>query len=151
AADLYAPSGGNARLSCHDLAPVVRRASVYVLNPSNTSTDFAALGRELPSVAGEGAASFSFPRAGRITELAADTEYGVPLSLPVINGPGGDVLSDFGASNELGIGAGISPFTTFSVDFASFYTDPPVTFIDETQAVLLVLEVERRVSADSAF
>ncbi|WP_437972807.1 hypothetical protein WMF11_27230 [Sorangium sp. So ce295] len=151
AADLYAFSGGNARLSCHDVAPVVRRASVYMLNPVNTSIDFTALGRELPAVAGAGAARFSFPRVGGVLELTADTEAGVPLSLPVINGPGGDVLSDFGASNELGAGAGISPFTTFSVDFTSFYTDPPATFIDETLAVLLVLEVERRVNTGLSF
>jgi hypothetical protein len=150
-ADLYAASGGNARLSCHDLAPVVRRASVYLVNPSNTSTDFAALGRELPAVAGDGGARFTFPRAGGVVELTADTEDGVALSLPVINGPGGDVLTDFGVSPELGAGAGIAPFSTFAVDFTSFFTDPPLGFIDESLAVLLVLEVDRRVSTDSSF
>jgi hypothetical protein len=148
--DLYAASGGNARLSCHDLAPVVRRASVYALNPANTSTNFQALGRELPAIAGSSGASFAFPRVGSVVQLTADTPAGVPLSLPVINGPGGDVLANFGVSNDLGAGAGISPFSTFNVDFTSFFTDEPLDFIDDTVAVLLVVEVERSVSTDSA-
>jgi hypothetical protein len=149
--DLYAASGGNARLSCHDLAPVVRRASVYVLNPLNTSTNFQALGRELPAVAGDGGASFTFPRSGSVFQLTADTPDGVELSLPVINGPGGDVITNFGTSPDLGAGAGIAPFSTFDVDFTSFFTDPPLGFLDDSVAVLLVLEVERNVSTDSAF
>ncbi|MCU0682316.1 MAG: hypothetical protein MUF34_08695 [Polyangiaceae bacterium] len=151
-ADLYAPSGGNASLACGDLAPVVRRAAIYALNPVNTSVDFGAIGRELPAAGGAGDATFDFPRAGSVLTFAAEAPTGVQLSLPVINGPGGDVLSDFGVGNgELGAGAGISPFTTFDVDFGSFYSSLPLNFLDDTQAILLVLEVERRLSAEPAF
>lgn len=151
-ADLYAAGGGNASLACGDLAPVVRRASVYALNPYNTSVDFAALGRELPASAGAGDATFDFPRAGGVLGFAAEAPTGVQISLPVINGPGGDVLTDFGAgTGELGAGAGISPFTTFDVNFGSFYSSLPLDFLDGTQALLLVLEVERRLSPDAAF
>lgn len=151
AADLFALSDGNASLSCYAQAPVVRRASIYMLNPFNTSVDFTALGREVPAFAGVGGASFDFPIVGGVRSFFADDHAGVPMSLPIINGGGGDVITDFGASPELGPGAGISPFSTFSVDFGSFYTAPPLTFIGETLAVLLVVEVERRVGTNLTF
>ncbi|WP_437811134.1 hypothetical protein [Sorangium sp. So ce1078] len=151
ATDLYAPSGGNAQLACGDVAPVVRRAAVFMLNMIDQGIDFSTLGRELPTVAGQGAATFSFPRIGSVAELVADDEAGVPLSLPVINGNVVDVLPRFGTSSELGAGAGISPLTTFDIDFTSFYTSAPLGFIDETVAVLLVMDVERRVSAQNSF
>ncbi|WP_437778344.1 hypothetical protein [Sorangium sp. So ce1097] len=151
ATDLYAPSGGNAQLACGDVAPVVRRAAVFMLNTIDQGIDFSQLGRELPTDAGQGAATFSFPRIGSVAEFVADDEAGVPLSLPVINGNVVDVLPRFGTSSELGAGAGISPLTTFDIDFTSFYESEPYGFIDETVAVLLVMDVERRVSTQQSF
>lgn len=149
-ADLYALGGGNSQLSCQDLAPVVRRAAVYLLN-GTSSADLQAVGRELPAIAGEGGSRFTFPRVGGVVDFTADTTDGVPLALPVLNGFGGDVLTDFGTSTELGVGAGISPFARFAIDFSSFYTDLPLDFIDGTSVAILVLEVERQVSAQSSF
>jgi hypothetical protein len=150
-ADLYKAGGGNSQLACEDVAPVVRRASVYLVNPVHTSIDLAALGRELPAAAGAGDAPFVYPVVGKEINVSADEVGGVAMSLPVINGPGGDVLTDFGTSTELGAGAGISPFSTFTVNFNSFWSEPPKTFIGKTEAVLLVLEVERRVGTVPVF
>jgi hypothetical protein len=151
-ASLYSVSGGNAQLACADQMPVVRRSAVYLVNPIDTAVSLPSLGRELPAVAGRGGADFRFPRVGGTIELAADTAAGVPLTLPALNGSGGDVLPSFATNVDLlGTGAGISPFTAFTVDFGSFYSSLPYGFIDNTQAILLVMEVERRVDTSAAF
>jgi hypothetical protein len=151
-ASLYSVSGGNAQLACADQMPVVRRSAVYLVNPIDTAVSLPSLGRELPAIAGRGGADFRFPRVGGSIELAADTSEGVPLTLPALNGSGGDVLPSFATNVDLlGTGAGISPFTAFTVDFGSFYSSLPYGFIDNTQAILLVMEVERRVDTSAAF
>ena len=53
----------------------------------------------------------------------------------------------FGPSpNELGTAAGLSPFTAFRFDMTPFRTGAPKNAMAAASAVLLVFEVERRVS-----
>jgi hypothetical protein len=157
-ASLYKQNGGNSNLTCDEKAPVVRRAAIYLVNTTDTTVNLAALGRSLPAAAGRGGSPFRFPLVGGELHLTADTPNGVPLSLPALNGPGSsDALPQFGQSEALGVGAGISPFTTLTVRFGSFWdADPeaePHDFICKasapeqcnTQAVLLLLDVQRAV------
>jgi hypothetical protein len=88
-----------------------------------------------------------FPRVGNVLGLDADTTAGVPLSLPALNGNVTQVSDRFGPSTtDLGTGAGLSPFTTFRVDMTPFQTGTPKNALAAASAVLLVFEVERRVS-----
>jgi hypothetical protein len=74
------------------------------------------------------------------------------MSLPALNGDVTTVLSKFGPSpTELGVGAGISPFASFQLDMTPFLTGDPAAALSHTGAVLLVFEVERRVTTGTAY
>jgi hypothetical protein len=145
-ADLYATSAASL-FSCHDVAPVVRRAALY-LDTDGDSTDLALLGHEVHATAG-GAAEMRFPSLAQLLSFRTDTPAGVPLALPTLNGPVIEVLTRFGASSELGIGAGISPFTTFHLDMKAFDSGEPRRLLHLAQAAFLVFEVDRRVDTAS--
>ncbi len=147
--DLYSAGGTNADLSCHDVAPVIRRAGLFV--STTAAADIGDLGRELYTVGAAGGEALVFPSVGGNVELWADSASGVPLPLPADSGPSGDALVEFGASNELGAGAGMSPFTTFEVNMSSFFNAPPLNTITEADALILVMEVERRVTTSNVY
>jgi hypothetical protein len=150
--DLYVFGGDSAALACSltesDVAPVIRRAAVYLDTLSPPSNQ---LGIELGSRAA-GIHNVSFPLVGRVESLEPDDARGIPLSMPVIAGGASEVLDKFspaGASDPgLGAGAGLSPFTSFEIDMNSLGGANAQEAWNNTQALYLVFSVERNVSLD---
>jgi hypothetical protein len=149
-ADLYSLSGGASRLSCNEVAPIVRRVALYLDTAQRPSIDLAAIGMHVLGRAGTPSAAVTFPLAGQSLAIDVDDPAGIPMSLPALNGNTTTVLSKFGSSEALGTGAGISPFTAFRFDMTPFQTGEPKTALTNAGAVLLVLDVERRVSSQTA-
>src|SRR5207245_7116624 len=75
ASDLYSMAGGAARLSCHDLAPVVRRAALYLDTPGYPS-DLGAQNLEVFVGGGTPSAVVSFPTVGRVLSFSTDRASG---------------------------------------------------------------------------
>ena len=146
--DLYVFGGDSATLACSDVAPVIRRAAIYLDTLSSPSNQ---LGIELGSRAA-GIHNVSFPLVGRVESLEPDDARGIPLSLPVLAGEAREVLDKFspaGASDPgLGAGAGLSPFTSFEIDMSSMGAANAQEVWNNTQALYLVFHVERQVSLD---
>jgi len=143
--DLYSALGTGS-LDCGDVAPVIRRMAMYLETGAST-IDLRTTFLDLSGVAAMAGAPVVFPRIGDVLALDADKAAGVPLSLPTLNGNVNQVSDRFGASTpDLGTGAGLSPFTTFRVDMTPFQSGTPKAALAAASAVLLVFEVERRVS-----
>jgi hypothetical protein len=153
--DLYVFGGSQATLACSDiqsdLAPVVRRAAVYLDTASPPSNQ---LGIELPARAA-GTRDVTFPLVHHLTTLAPDDARGIPLSLPVLVGSASEALDKFspsgGPDQGLGAGAGLSPFTSFELDMTSLGSSNVQDVWNSTQALYLMFEVERNVSLDPAW
>jgi hypothetical protein len=146
-ADLYSAAGGASHFSCQDTAPVLRRAALY-LDTDGYPTDLSVLGHEVFGTAGAGAMDIIFPLVGRLLSLRSDSADGVPLALPTLNGSVVDIVPRFGSSSELGAGAGLSPFTTFTLNMSAFASGEPKNVLGAARAAFLVLEVERRISTN---
>jgi hypothetical protein len=143
--DLYSPLG-TGRLDCGDTAPVVRRMALY-LDTGTSAIDLRNNLLFVPGVAAVDGAPVLFPLVDKVLSIDAEQAAGVALSLPTINGGVLQVLDRFGPSTpELGTGAGLSPFTTFQIDMTAFQSGAPKTALALASAVLLVFEVERRLS-----
>jgi hypothetical protein len=150
--DLYVFGGARATLACSDiqseLAPVVRRVAVYLDTQAPPPNQ---LGIELPARAA-GTRDVTFPLVGHLMTLAPDDARGMPLSLPVLIGSAGEALDKFspsgGPDQGLGVGAGLSPFTSFELDMTSLGAANVQDIWNNTQALYLMFEVERNVSFD---
>jgi hypothetical protein len=127
------------------MAPVIRRVAMY-LDTGDSTIDLHSVLTEVEGTAASGSPVL-FPRVGDVLSLDADSPDGVALSLPVVNGNLVEVPDKFGPSpNELGAGAGLSPFTAFQFTMTPFRTGVPRDAMAAASAVLLVFEVERRLS-----
>lgn len=156
--DIYTTAGGASRLSCQDLAPVVRHIGLFFATGGNPAT-LGPAGVELSGVAAA-AAPVSFPLVGSVASFESTDPLGIPLSFPALNGDTFSVLGDpqsgpnFGVwPSDLGAGAGISPFTSFRIDMRAF--GPPAstdvqTVLTKANALFLVFDVERRTSVPVA-
>jgi hypothetical protein len=143
--DLYSDEGTGS-FSCGDVAPIVRRIAMY-LDTADSTIDLTSVLTEARGTAAMAGAPVAFPRVGDVLSLDADSPAGVALALPVLNGDVLSVPNKFGPSpNDLGAGGGLSPFTTFRFDMTPFQTGVPKAAMGAASAVLLVFEVERRVS-----
>lgn len=143
--DLYSALG-TGRLDCGDTAPVIRRMALYLDTPKS-SIDLRTMFLDVSGVAAAAGEPVLFPLVDKVLSIDADDPAGVALSLPAINGDVLQVLDRFGPSTaELGTGAGLSPFTTFHIDMTPFQAGTPKNALAAATAVLLVFEVERRVS-----
>ena len=143
--DLYS-TRGTGRLDCGDVAPVIRRMAVY-LDTNASPIDLRTTFLDLSGAAAMSGAPVLFPLVGSVLSLDASDPAGVALSLPALNGNVTQVSDRFGPSTpELGTGAGLSPFTTFHIDMTPFQNGTPKTALAAATAVLLVFDVERRVS-----
>jgi hypothetical protein len=128
------------------VAPVIRRIAIY-LDTADSSIDLAAALSEVRGVGAMSGSLVAFPRVSDVLALEADSPDGVALALPALNGDLASVSTKFGPSPaELGTGAGLSPFTRFKLDMTPFQSGVPRTAMTQAGAVLLVFEVERRVS-----
>jgi hypothetical protein len=145
--DLYELGGGNLHLACEDVAPVVRRMALFAHTPSGYVKRLDPGTRELPGLAGGGSSKFEFPVVGRTLTFEGRSETGVAVSVPTFNGNDNEILTKFGQSELLAAGAGLSPLTDFNLDFTSFYREQPLDLLANTQALILVFEVERQLSA----
>ena len=145
--DLYSALG-TGTLACGDVAPVVRRMAIYL----DTNIDPRVLSSTFLNIEGTAAASGAsavFPLTTGPLSIDADSPAGVAVSVPALNGAVNAVDTRFGPSVEtLGPGAGLSPFTTFHFDMTPFQSGIPKALLGVADAVLLVFEVERRVSTD---
>jgi hypothetical protein len=150
--DLYVFGGNPGTLACadteSDVAPVIRRMAIYLDTQSPPNGQ---LGASLPTRAA-GFADVTFPLVGRLMTLAPDDPRGIPLSLPVLAG-GADVAIDRfsppGVPDPgLGVGAGLSPFTSFEIDMTSLGNLPAPDVFKMTQAIYVMFEVEARQSLD---
>lgn len=149
-ADLYSPSGGMAQLDCLEQAPVVRHFGIYL------ATDGWMERLIEQNVLGIAASAMpvSFPTSGRSYEFVSADPLGIAIAPSARNGETIDVLSSagFGAwPVDLDAGAGISPFTSFQLKLGGFQSGIPRSVFDHAQALLLVMEVERRVSTTPAW
>lgn len=149
-ADLYSPSGGMAQLDCLEQAPVVRHFGIYL------ATDGWMERLIEQNVLGVAASAMpvSFPTSGRSYEFLSADPLGIAIAPSARNGETIDALSStgFGAwPVDLDAGAGISPFTSFQLKLGGFQSGFPRTVFDHTQALLLVMEVERRVATTPAW
>jgi hypothetical protein len=146
--DLYSATGTGS-FSCGDVAPVIRRMAVY-LDTGDSSIDLSAALTEVRGSAAMSGSAVAFPRIGDVLSLEADSDDGVALAIPALNGDVNSVPLKFGPSpTELGTGAGLSPFTLFRLDMSPFQSGVPKTAINAANALFLVFEVERRVSTSN--
>jgi hypothetical protein len=129
--ELYRLDHADARLSCLDGAPVIRRMALF---SDLGSTDSGELGRRLDALAD---VQQSFPTIGGLRAYVAE-EPAAP-SLPVLSGQTHDALTTLRASHWFGpVGEGLSPFTPFAVDFSPF----PPEHLPNGGAFLVLLEIE---------
>jgi hypothetical protein len=150
--DIYSSAGGASRLSCMDLAPVVRHVGLYFDTNGNNAV-LGALGMEVRGTAAI-TASVIFPVARPLVSFEPGDPAGVPIRPRALNGNTVNVLGDgqgnvnFGAwPDDLGAGAGISPFTSFQLNMQVFA--PPATqdvqsVLTQTTALFFVFDVERQ-------
>jgi hypothetical protein len=149
-ADLYGATGTGS-LACGDVAPVVRRMAMY-LDTADSSIDLASLFTFTRSAAAMAGSTVTFPLVEKVIRIEADSPAGVGLDVPVLNGDAAAVSTKFGPSPaDLGVGAGLSPFTTFRFDMTPFQTGVPAAALAAANAVFLVFEVEQRVSTSNVF
>jgi hypothetical protein len=145
--DLYSALG-TGRLACGDTAPVVRRMALY-LDTGSSTIDLRTTLLDVSGVAAASGEPVLFPLVDKVLSIDADNPAGVALSLPALNGSVTQVNDRFGQTTpDLGTGAGLSPFTTFHIDMTPFQAGTPKSALAVASAVLLVFEVERRVSTD---
>ncbi len=148
-ADLYSLAGTGV-LACGDIAPVIRRMAMYV-DTGDSSVDLPSALTELRSNGAAGGAAVRFPRVGNTLSLEADALGGIPLGVPALNGDVQSVVTKFGPSPDpLGVAAGLSPFTAYHFDMTPFQSGVPKNAMTQAKAVLLVFEVERRLSVANA-
>lgn len=148
--DLYTGPGGFSHLSCQDQAPVVRHLGLYLATDGWLER---LVDMEVAGIAGA-ASSVTFPVPGKMYTFGAGDPAGLPIAPRVFNGDTAEVLSaaNFGSwPVELDAGAGISPFTSFQLNLQGFQAGVPRTVFDHSRALLLVFEVERKVSVSPAF
>jgi hypothetical protein len=153
-ADIYSGPGGASRLACRDIAPVVRHVGLYFA----TDNQPVVLGPAGVEIVGTAAVTDQvwFPLVGRTVSFEPDDPLGIPIRMRALNGDTVSVLGDgAGSSNfgawpaELGAGAGISPFTSFSFDMRGFGPSASQDIeevLNKTNALFVVFEVERRTS-----
>lgn len=153
--DIYHAGGGASRLSCQDLAPVVRHVGIYFATETSGPPVLGPAGVEIPGVAAATGPAW-FPLVGAMTAFDSTDPLGIPLAVPALNGSTADVLGVAGGSAnfgtwpvDLGAGAGISPFTAFRFDMRGFGSTsaPEVqSVLTNARAVFLVFDVDRRTS-----
>jgi hypothetical protein len=148
--DLYLPgSTSPASLSCNDVVPVARRMSMFINTNGQTSFDFLALGYTASSGAAIPTSTVFFPALGQTLAYNFNDPSGLGMKLPLMNGSSGEDLAKFGFdpshAGELGAAAGMSPFTSFTVDMSPMYfnADGSINAAFSTvHVVSLVFEVE---------
>lgn len=158
--DIYTGPGGASQLSCGDLAPVVRHVGLYFATEGSDSV-LGPAGTEI-SVIATATGPVWFPLVGRAVSFESTDPLGTRLSIPALNGNTFNVLGDsqtgtvnFGTwPADLGAGAGISPFTSFSIDMRAFA--PPQSqdvqdVLTKTNALFVVFDVERQTSVPVAW
>ena len=138
--DLYSRHGGNARLVCNELVPVVSSLAILfdVGSGFGTRNDArsrvrvpARLNSRLTFPTADGSRSFGVdPAFSRFTPLVIRSEL---LDSPRV----------FAAEARAGhVGQGLSPFASFVVDFAGLADDQSI--LEDARGVSLVMEVDYR-------
>ena len=132
-ADLYDSHGGIGQLTCYDSAPIIRKMAVYAV-----TTDGNDWGQIDYRPALEVAAEQLFPTStGAPVYVKTDTDW-LFTGVPMLGGAENEALSDLRA-HDSAAASGLSPFNTFTVDFANF----PVPF-DQTKQLVVTFELETR-------
>lgn len=149
--DLYADGGGTARLSCRNIAPVVRRMAAYLDTRTDTDGDI-----RLITIDGQVSTAL-FPLIGKQAAVDVTDEDGTvrsaALQIPALRGdvPPTAVADAFGTSDLLGVGAGISPFTTLNLDMRALNGTAGSLVLAKTRAILLVFDIDVLVTSGDDF
>jgi hypothetical protein len=137
--DLYDPHGGSGLLTCYDAAPVVQNMALYVVHQN---------GFELDKLASRPAltigAQLDFPTAaGELQYALADSDW-LFTGISLLGGYENAAIADT-MSTKSSVGQGLSPFTSFTIDFANYpYGDVPLS---DVQELVLVFQLETHPTA----
>jgi hypothetical protein len=138
--DLYHPAGGSGQLTCNDAAPVIRKMALYLVNDQSIDPGPLAYRPHLEVGAGQ-----LFPTPGAVLDFVKRDVDWLQGGVPVLGGPEIEAITDVQAHTSA-TGSGMSPFGSFTVDFATL---PSIIKLEQdgvplAQQVVVVFELDAR-------